>query len=1106
MSYDFHHAFSPAQFEEFARDMLQVKENLVFESFAEGRDLGIDGRSVSEDGYTVIFQAKRLKNAGKDIVRIMRDEKKKMDRLIREGKKADRYILVISDDLGVETKNKICQLMDPYIIDPKDIVTGKDLNNWISDERYRSVENKYYQLWIPSTNVLQETLFRIVNSALVQRSVNRYEKLLDKRNVFVETDVFAEAVCQLRKNKVIIVSGEPGVGKTTLAEQLALYFFAKYRYESFMDISSVDDLYTASGTVGKKVLLYDDFWGSNGFDRYDSSRRSRELVEFIEHIRRKKDCLLIMTTREYILEQGLKENEDLRELIIGNRLECRIEQYSDEDKLQIYYGHLKHARLTWEQTRELQMYGDDVIFSDNYNPRVIELFTKSVSIEMSPKECLNAFEKYLECPVDFWKKIFHDLSQEAQVLYVLLLIFPMPAELTLLEACYGEALKGFENTFGWKSFSDVIIELEKTVLRTDLYNQEGAGVYTATFQNPSAKDFLITLFREDFKKYYELLRDNCRYYARCVELLKVLNEVKAPVEIYTEILEKAINAVKTASISFLDKYRVVLNYGRELKKYHKNYRTEQECRDIGYGRIFQLILLYRKECGERLQSRMRGALLHILYEIEHYPEHVLIEDMQELPEVIVAAYREGILDDITRMMEIYMNSLMRNRMEISYLRFKKDFPEVWEKYVENHWEQIEDYLKKYFDAELCLAAISEDPDEFFYLYCMCEECYELYGMVIPDELQDKINLYDSWIPVSVEEEEGESELVESGREKKTVSEIQDEFEENFLKPILPKRIFDIEEWFETCTAPDRVKQILRQTDEKGHFFWNSFFYDEDSLDYLEAFIMFMGELPETLEKVFYMTANYMEETSGLSREELLEFMNRLDQTDKKRQSWSEAELENLCPELFFDHEDILEKMAEAHILVNSNHWYRLSNDLLILSVQIADALSSNEKKKGYYEIVQKRLADGEMKYQEMIFWDTLYRLDAECFKKYILSFAVHYLYGEIVNSGKHWLKAVIDLVDIEIEFEQHEIMGGNMNGDVLLEILTIYLGTELFELIPDEFTDEQIVLMKEHGLLGEEKQTVKLQELEEHGLLDNLGIYENLVTFWENICKLQEEV
>ncbi len=77
MSYDFHHAFSPAQFEEFARDMLQVKENLAFESFAEGRDLGIDGRSVSEDGYTVIFQAKRLKNAGKDIVRIMRDEKKK---------------------------------------------------------------------------------------------------------------------------------------------------------------------------------------------------------------------------------------------------------------------------------------------------------------------------------------------------------------------------------------------------------------------------------------------------------------------------------------------------------------------------------------------------------------------------------------------------------------------------------------------------------------------------------------------------------------------------------------------------------------------------------------------------------------------------------------------------------------------------------------------------------------------------------------------------------------------------------------------------------------------------------------------------------------------
>ena len=55
--YDFYRIFEPLEFQDFARDMAQVKTGLLFESFAEGRDLGIDGRCVLQDGRTVIFQA-----------------------------------------------------------------------------------------------------------------------------------------------------------------------------------------------------------------------------------------------------------------------------------------------------------------------------------------------------------------------------------------------------------------------------------------------------------------------------------------------------------------------------------------------------------------------------------------------------------------------------------------------------------------------------------------------------------------------------------------------------------------------------------------------------------------------------------------------------------------------------------------------------------------------------------------------------------------------------------------------------------------------------------------------------------------------------------------
>ena len=590
-SYDFNTSFSPPEFQNFARDMVQIKENIFIESFAEGRDMGIDGRFVAEDGYTIIFQAKQLQNAGKDIRKVMREEKDKLDRLTGAGERVDRYILAISGDLLTETKEKVYQFFSPYIINPRDILTKSDFNNLLGDKKYHAVEDKYYQLWIPSANVLRKKLFEVVNSALLHQSIVHYEEALEKRNVFVETAVFKEAVSQLQRNRAIIISGEPGVGKTTLAEQIALYYFAKYRFQAFVYTSSVKDLYTALEIEGKKVILYDDFWGSNGLDKFDGVRQSKELVAFIDYIRKNKDCLLVMTTREYILEQGLKENEELRRLLEEYKLECRITQYSDADKLQIYYGHLKHAGLTWEQTKALQRNEHRVISSRNYNPRVIELFTKSITVDMSPNECVAAFDRYLKCPLDFWKKIFNDLSQEAKILYVLTLILPMPIEMEVLKKCYTNSLKIFENTFEWKEFSDIIIELEKTVLRTDLYNENGARTLTVTFQNPSAKDFLITLMKDNFEKYHPILSASCQYYAQYVEYLKLLDEIAAPAEVYAEIFKKAMNAISSESISFYDKYKVVLRFNKELGKYYERYATEQDYHDIGFGRFFQLLSL-----------------------------------------------------------------------------------------------------------------------------------------------------------------------------------------------------------------------------------------------------------------------------------------------------------------------------------------------------------------------------------------------------------------------------------------------------------------------------------------------------------------------------------
>ena len=80
-----------------------------------------------------------------------------------------------------------------------------------------------------------------------------------KASIFVETDIYARALKRLQTSRVLIISGSPGVGKTTLAEQLGLCFCKKYGFSHYLFVASVDQLYASRGLPGEKVLVFDDF-------------------------------------------------------------------------------------------------------------------------------------------------------------------------------------------------------------------------------------------------------------------------------------------------------------------------------------------------------------------------------------------------------------------------------------------------------------------------------------------------------------------------------------------------------------------------------------------------------------------------------------------------------------------------------------------------------------------------------------------------------------------------------------------------------------------------------------------------------------------------------
>lgn len=71
-NYDFHQELEPVEFQNFARDILQVREGKIMESFRVNKDGGLDMKTKINNKL-VIGQAKRYKNF-KELKNGLKDE------------------------------------------------------------------------------------------------------------------------------------------------------------------------------------------------------------------------------------------------------------------------------------------------------------------------------------------------------------------------------------------------------------------------------------------------------------------------------------------------------------------------------------------------------------------------------------------------------------------------------------------------------------------------------------------------------------------------------------------------------------------------------------------------------------------------------------------------------------------------------------------------------------------------------------------------------------------------------------------------------------------------------------------------------------------------
>jgi len=405
--YDFHQ-LSPLEFERLARDLVQVEEGITLESFKEGRDGGIDFRYARGSEKTIVQCKHTVRGGLTSLLSALRSEAPKVRKL-----DPTRYLLITSVPLSPANKAAIQKLIGEKYLAQADIWGQDQLNSLLS--RHEAIERSHFKLWLASTAVLD----RVLHNDVVTQTDFEVRKAYSNILKYVQSSSYPQALDMIEKERVIVISGSPGVGKSTLANAL-LYRHLEWEYLPVVikrDIGEGQKLFQ----FGKpQIFHYDDFMGATFLgDRNSPLDRNgdRSILDFVEMVKETPHSRIILTTREHIFSQAIASSERLRQSDLNLRkVVVVVDQYSNRQKAEILYNHIYFSDLP-DDYRAALLENDfylQILKHPKFNPRLIEWLSSYQRVKSTEIEDYQGFvRRLLDNPSEIWIHAYSEQLSEA---------------------------------------------------------------------------------------------------------------------------------------------------------------------------------------------------------------------------------------------------------------------------------------------------------------------------------------------------------------------------------------------------------------------------------------------------------------------------------------------------------------------------------------------------------------------------------------------------------------------------------------------------------------------------------------------------------------------
>lgn len=669
-------------FEELCKDILKYKENKEYRTFKQGKDGGIDILSLDEN-FIEIGQAKHyIKSGFKNLISNLKKEKEKIAKL----KNLNRYILFTSLELGNNELDKIIETLNPYL-KKKDIYDNQRIQDILNEKEAKTIIDKWEKLWMPTPYFLQMIYEKFKNREYDYKK----EEIIQDSKKFVKPKLYDNVVGSLEQKGVVVIHGEPGTGKTTLARNIVAKYISQGYQFIYGQIDELNKINQELYTKEKVIVLIDDFLGSNVMS-LDMKINDQILEEILKKCYKSTNKKVILTTRTYIYNNGVQKLEKF----------CNINQYIDQflltnneytyiEKAKIFYNHLYYNNIM--EKEEYQYLLEDelycrIIMHENFNPKTIALLCEHFE-DIGKENTKKNIIQMIKNPNIIWEKEYDKLNKTEKMLLHIIIFMGEKIEEKHVEEQFWEIISNEKIQVEDDCFQKGIKFLQNSFIKRSISNEE---VIILEISNHNIVDFILQKINQKEIKVQRYI-DSAIY----IDILKHMYDLlQTKTDIKDKILEKLennYNQLKHTKVYWLNNVFMMLGEnceGRERRKQLVNSIIDHAFELEDFDLIQFLIEQTRSEYYQYILikfyetiSKSKNMLLNTKY----------INTMEELMRAIKNLEELGIdISFIDEQYDVFWENLIIAVVEEIEQMIKIEI--VLDEEMSQIWDNIEEYVEE----------------------------------------------------------------------------------------------------------------------------------------------------------------------------------------------------------------------------------------------------------------------------------------------------------------------------------------------------------------------------------------------------------------------------